>query len=238
MMDTFLFDLDGTLLPFDLDEFMNIYFGEMGKCFQDMIDGKLLVKYVLASTEAMIGNLESQSNEKKFMDHFKGLVGEENLAEYQRRFDIFYDDKFDRVRDCVINIPLIGESIDILKRKGYNLVVATNPIFPIKAIHKRIEWAGLDINDFSYISCYQKNRYCKPNIEFFQEVLDAIGKKPRQCCMVGNDVQEDLVSGELGIKTYLITDYIINRCDQEIESTHKGNYQDFYNFVKDLEEVA
>ena len=32
MRDTFLFDLDGTLLPFDIEDFMKIYFGE-GKTF-------------------------------------------------------------------------------------------------------------------------------------------------------------------------------------------------------------
>ena len=162
------------------------------------------------------------------MDHFKGLVGVDDLTEYQRRFDLFYDERFDAVKECVANIPLIRESIEILRDKGYNLVIATNPIFPIKAIHKRIEWAGLSVNDFSYITCYQKNCYCKPYIQFYQEVLEAIGKEAHECYMVGNDVQEDLIAGELGIKTYLMTNYIINRGDQKIESTYQGDYQDFY----------
>ena len=40
--------------------------------------------------------------------------------------------------------------------------------------------------------------------------------------MVGNDVQEDLIAGELGIETYLITDYLIDRNNGDIESTYKG----------------
>ncbi|HHZ13876.1 MAG: HAD family hydrolase [Caldicoprobacterales bacterium] len=238
MRDTFLFDLDGTLLPFDIDEFIQIYFREMGKHFHDMIDGELLAEYIMTSTEAMIKNLEPLSNEEKFMLHFSKLVGEDDLAVYKSRFDQFYDDKFDLVRECVVHVPEIVESIEVLKDKGYELVVATNPIFPVKAIHKRIEWAGLDIDDFSYISCYEKNTFCKPNIQFYQEVLDAIGKGPENCYMVGNDVQEDLIAGELGIETYLITDYLIDRNNGDIESTYKGNYQDFYEFVKGLEAIA
>ena len=238
MRDTFLFDLDGTLLPLDIEEFMNIYFSEMGKHFHDMIDGKRLTEYVLASTEVMVSNLDRRPNEEKFMEHFSKLVGLDDLTEYKEKFDLFYDDKFDRVRECVAQVPLIKDAIEILKSKGYNLVIATNPIFPIKAIHKRVEWAGLDIEDFSYISCYQKNCSCKPQIRFYQEVLDAIGKEPQDCYMVGNDVQEDLVAGDLGIETYLITDYMINRDNQKIESTYQGTYQDFYEFVKGLEEVS
>jgi len=237
MRDTFLFDLDGTLLPFDIDEFMKLYFGEMAKHFHGMIDGKLLAKYILESTEAMVNNLEPRPNEEKFMEHFAKLVEVEDLREYKQKFDLFYDERFDLVKECVERIPIIEDSIEILKDKGYKLVVATNPIFPIKAIYKRIEWAGLDVEDFSYISCYQKNSYCKPRIQFYQEVLDAIKKEPQECYMVGNDVQEDLVAGELGIETYLITDYIINRNNQKIETTYQGNYQDFYDFVKALPAV-
>ncbi|MDD2504058.1 MAG: hypothetical protein PHG58_09485 [Clostridia bacterium] len=35
MLDTILFDLDGTLLPMDMNEFIRIYFGELGKALQD-----------------------------------------------------------------------------------------------------------------------------------------------------------------------------------------------------------
>lgn len=237
MLDTFLFDLDGTLLPMDLDEFIKNYFYEIGKYFKDIIDGNILASHIMTSTQAMIENLEPRPNEEIFMEYFGRLIEEEDLSEYKRRFDLFYDEKFDRVRKCAKDEPIIRKSIEVLKDKGYDLVIATNPIFPISAIHKRIEWAGLDIDDFSYISCYQKNYYCKPQRQFYQEILETINKQPHQCYMVGNDVQEDLVAGQLGMYTYLITDYMINRDDGQIECTHKGDYQDFYQFVYDLEPV-
>lgn len=238
MRDTFLFDLDGTLLPFHMDEFIKIYFTELGKFFHDIIDGRTLAKYVMASTEATIVDLEPLPNEEKFMGYFQGYVGQSRLNEYRERFDLFYEDRFDRVKQSVVKIPIIKETIDILKSKGYELVIATNPIFPIKAIHKRIEWAGLNIGDFSYITSYEQNYYCKPFIQFYEEILETIGKEPEDCYMVGNDVQEDLIAGELGIETYLITDYMINRNDEIIKSTYQGSYEDFYEFVQGLKALG
>ena len=62
LFDTIFFDLDGTLLPLDMDEFMKIYFGELGKSFQDIISAGELVSHVWAGTEAMIANLEKPTN--------------------------------------------------------------------------------------------------------------------------------------------------------------------------------
>ena len=69
-------------------------------------------------------------------------------------------------------------------------------------------------------------------------MLEEIGKKPEQCIMVGNDVQEDLIAGCLGMKTYLITDYLIHRTGEPIKCTYKGTYHDFYRFVMGLPALA
>ena len=50
MTDTILFDLDGTLLPLDIEMFTKIYFNEMGQLFKDMIDPKMLVKHIWTAT--------------------------------------------------------------------------------------------------------------------------------------------------------------------------------------------
>jgi HAD superfamily hydrolase (TIGR01549 family) len=233
LLDTILFDLDGTLLPLDMDKFMNIYFGEMGRSFHDMIEADKLVSYVWAGTKAMVTNLEKRTNERVFMDAFEKLI-DGDLSEYQRRFDQFYDEGFLKVRDSVEASPLVKDAVNVLKQKGYSLVIATNPLFPQKAIYRRIEWAGLDRDDFTYISCYEQNCFCKPNIEFYSEVLEALGKEPEQCMMVGNDVQEDLIASGLGIETYLITNYMLNPHNLPIVCNYRGTYEEFYRFVSEL----
>lgn len=238
MIDTVLFDLDGTLLPLDMDRFTEIYFQEMGYTFKDMIDPKLLAKYIWTATGEMVRNTEYKTNEDVFMEKFSELIGGD-ISMYRERFDAFYDTAFHKTRESVESQSLIRESISILKEKNYSLVVATNPLFPRKAIYHRIQWAGLDVDDFIYITSYENNHYCKPQLHFYREILDVIGRKPEQCIMVGNDVQEDLIALKLGIKTFLIKNHLIHRTKEAaIESTYEGKYEDFYNFVKELPAVS
>ena len=237
MTDTILFDLDGTLLPLDMEKFIKIYFYEMGHMFKDMIDPELLAKYIWTATSEMVDNTEYKTNEEVFMDRFSKLI-DGDISMYKKRFDCFYDTMFHKTKEAAESQSLIIESIAMLKNKNYKLVVATNPMFPRKAIHHRIEWAGLDLKDFEYITSYEDNHYCKPQTEFYAEVLEVIGKRPEQCLMVGNDVQEDLIALKLGIKTFLIKNHMIHRTEEAIISTYEGNYEDFYSFVKELPDVS
>ena len=106
-----------------------------------------------------------------------------------------------------------------------------------RAIFHRIKWAELNPEDFSYISSYEQNYFCKPNLEFYKEVLRA-WIKPHQCMMVGNDVNDDMVASKLGIKTYLITNHLFNRFNLPVVSDHKGTYEEFYQFVEELPEIG
>jgi FMN phosphatase YigB (HAD superfamily) len=185
----------------------------------------------------MVMNTEYKTNEEVFMSKFSELIGGD-ISKYQERFNAFYDTLFHKTRKAAESNALVKESIAILKSKNYKLVIATNPLFPRKAIQHRIEWAGLDLKDFIYVTSYEDNHYCKPQLHFYREILDKVGKKPEQCMMVGNDVQEDLVALKLGLKTFLINNHLINRTKDVIECSFQGNYEDFYEYVKALDAVS
>jgi len=233
MRDTFLFDLDGTLLPMDFHKFMELYFHNLGVHFYGEIEPKLLAKYIMDSTNVMVQNNNGESNEDKFMNHFATLV-EGDISEYRKQFDIFYDTLFENVKLSTYQSTEMIESIKLLKEKGYRVVIATNPLFPMKANLHRIRWAGIDKDDFEYISSFELNKYCKPHLEYYNEVLESINKKPEECFMIGNDVSDDLPAGKLGLETYLITDCMVNLKQLPIDANHKGTYIDFYEFVKQL----
>lgn len=236
MIDTFLFDLDGTLLPLDMKQFMDIYFKELGHAFQDMIEPQRLMKYVWSATEYMVENVEYRTNQDVFMERFQQLV-QDDPKKYMDRFEHFYDNGFHKARESVIDSSTICECVSLLKQKKYRLILATNPLFPRKAIHTRIGWAGLALSDFSHITSYEDSHYCKPQPAFYSEILSETGISPEQCMMIGNDVQEDLIASRLGIKTFLITDHMIHRSSHPIQSDFIGTYDDFYAFVKALPSV-
>lgn len=237
MINTFLFDLDGTLLPLDIDAFMTIYFDEMHAVLKDIIEKDKLIEYIWNATGAMIKSTENKTNEDVFMETFTKMIPQKQIRQFIDAFDTFYDDGFLKTKGSTSQSTYMIQSIQILKEKGYQLVVATNPLFPKKAILHRIQWAGLTPEDFSYITHYEKNHFCKPQIQYYEEVLLNIHKTPEECLMVGNDVQEDLIASQLGIKTFLIVDYLIHRKDTEIRSDFQGDYEAFFQFVKDLPEI-
>ena len=98
-----------------------------------------------------------------------------------------------------------------MKEHGVKVYLATNPIFPRVGTMNRIRWAGIDAEDFEVITTYETYHYCKPNPKYFQEVMEEFRLNPKECLMVGNDVQEDLTIRSLGVKTYLLTDTLENK---------------------------
>ena len=161
MINTILFDLDGTILPMDLEKFLYSYFKNLAIHLKDYINPNILTDIMMECTNLMISNTKSIPNQDVFMSRFDELV-DGDIEMYKAEFSNFYDNLFQEVKSTTWKNPNIIESIKILKEKGYKVVIATNPLFPMKANHHRIRWAGLDPTDFSYISSYEENSYCKP----------------------------------------------------------------------------
>ena len=46
--------------------------------------------------------------------------------------------------------------------------------------------------------------FCKPNPEYFTEVLAHLGRDPEMCMMIGNDPAKDIPAGRVGITTFFI----------------------------------
>ncbi len=234
MINTILFDLDGTLLPMDTEAFIERYFQELSIKLKDYFTHEELVKHMWVSTAYMIKNTEEhKTNEDAFFEDFYKNVGHEEKV-LTPIFDEFYREDFNKIKTVSRENEHIIQSIDILKQKGYDLVVATNPLFPKTAILNRIEWAGLDKDDFIFITNFEDMHFCKPNIHFYKEILNNIDKNPTNCLMVGNDVREDMIAKEIGIKTYLINDFIIGDIEESENIDYSGSYKDFYMFIKGL----
>lgn len=220
MLKYILFDMDGTLLHFDHEEFAREYFTLLGAKLAHLVEPKQLIRQLLLSTEEMVKNLdENKTNEQVFWDHFieKLNISAEVLRPVVNQFYVQDFGMLRRVTKSDVNVRKI---LNTVISKGKGVVVATNPIFPMVAVKQRLEWAGVADIPFQHITSYEKSHFCKPNIEYYQEILQQIACRPEECLMVGNDVEEDLVAAEIGIKTYLVTDNLINSKGLEI----KANY--------------
>ena len=235
-INTILFDLDGTLLSIDMKEFEEIYYTSLSNAFKSIIAPDNFMAILYSSVKAMVKNKEKRTNEEVFMSAMKEHVGEE-LPAFQKHFIHYYENDFSVLRDAVNKNTDMLEALEILKEKGYELVIATNPLFPKFAIDQRIQWAELVHEDFSHITYFEDSHYCKPNVEYYSEILETIGKNPQECMMVGNDAEEDLAAGALGITTYLITNHLLNRKSLEYTADHEGTYKDFLMFAESMPDV-
>ena len=232
-MNTFLFDLDGTLLSIDMNKFEEIYFAAVKKSFPEKEN---IVTDLLLSTKTMIMNKENITNKEVFMNDFSERTGLQ-ADFFMDRFNTLYATQFDKIQEAIVHEKPLRESVKLLKKKGYRLVLATNPLFLIEATRKRIVWAGLNIEDFDHITTLEESHYFKPHLEYYKEILEHIDAQPEDCIMVGNDVSEDLVAKKLGLKTYLITDHMLNKNNLEIVTDHQGNYEDFRKYIERLPNI-
>ncbi|MDD3383065.1 MAG: HAD family hydrolase [Bacilli bacterium] len=237
MIDTILFDLDGTLLPIEEGPFIKMYFGLLSDKFLHLgITKEKFIEAIVSGTVIMRKNDGSKTNEDAFWDFFSQKIGYRK-SDIEDIFINFYSNDFDLVKASSNENPLAKEVVKILKSKNYNLVVATNPLFPRIAVEKRIAWAGLDVNDFSFITSYENSFYSKPSLNYYENILKNINKKPEQCIMVGNDAKEDMAASKLGIKTYLLVDCLINLENLDISRFENGDFENFLNLVKKLPDV-
>lgn len=231
MIKAVLFDLDGTLLPMDEEYFKKIYFGEVYKKIAYLgytLDE--LLKVIWYGTKAMIQNDGSQTNEELFWKKFIE-VHPDRLEENKENFVDFYSNIFPTLGHTCGYQPLAKDFIKALKDKGYEVIIASNPIFPLVATKARIRWAGCNPDDFKYITAYENSRFSKPNLKYYEEVLEKTGYKPEEVIMVGNDVREDMIVNKLGIDSYLITDCLLNLDNEDINKYKHGNFEEIMNLV-------
>ena len=131
MLNTILFDLDGTLAPFQQDEFVRVYFGLLVRRLVPMgYDGEKLVRALWKGVDAMIGNSGAVTNRQVFWECFTQEMGMQALA-LETILDDFYATDFDGARSCLTARTDRSGLIRSLRRRGYGVVLATiNHGFP------------------------------------------------------------------------------------------------------------
>lgn len=234
MITTVLFDLDGTLLPMDQDLFIKAYFqGLAARLAPYGYVPDELIRAIWAGTKAMVGNDGTRTNEEAFWDDFCGRFGSAARAD-EPKFDAFYREDFPRVQAVCGFTPQAAQTVQWLNSQGLRLVLATNPIFPAIATRQRIAWAGLREEDFEFYTTYENSRFSKPNLKYYQDILNQLGVKAEECLMVGNDVDEDMIARALGMQVFLLTDHIINKKNVDISVYPHGNFEDLRTFLFSL----
>ncbi len=234
MFKKILFDLDGTLLPMDQDEFTNGYFKFLAAKMAGFgYDPEKLIDSIWKGTYAMMKNDGSCMNETAFWRTYASIYGEESLKDLPH-YDEFYRVDFQQAKMFCGVIQKAINAVHELKREGYGVVLATSPIFPAIATESRIRWAGLDPDDFELITTYENIGCSKPNPMYFTEVAKRVGAVPEECLMVGNDVYEDMAALNVGMGVFLLTDCLLNRKNEDISAYPQGDFDDMMRYIHSI----
>ena len=229
-----LFDLDGTLLPMDQDIFINAYFGGLSrKMAPHGYAPDALINAIWAGTKAMIKNDGSCTNEQAFWNCFCSILGEQARST-EPILQEFYETDFQKVQQVCGYTAESAALVNWLKGQGLRIILATNPIFPAIATESRIRWAGMQPSDFELYTTYENSSYCKPNPDYYRDILAQMDVPPEECLMVGNDVGEDMVTRKLGMQVFLLTDCLINKNDEDLSQYPHGGYPELLEYIRSL----
>lgn len=200
-MKLILFDLDKTLLDINFDEFLKSYFALLIPKLSKILKDKDPLKILQISVDYMIYEKNGELNVDKFYKKFVEL-SEVDKDILKKVFLDFYINDFPKFK--VFGKPREGGRETVLKliEMGYEVVIATNSIFPEIAIKQRIDWANLSDINFPLITTMENMHYAKPNVEYYIEILEKLNETTKDTVMIGDDLEMDILPAKkLGIKT-------------------------------------
>lgn len=205
---TLLFDLDDTLLGNNMDTFLPRYFALLGEYARPLFaDSRRFLAELLAGTQAMIRNTDrSRTNRDVFWQVFAERTGLDP-ASTEAFFDRFYEEAFPALQSATQPRPVAARIVAAALDAGYQVAVATNPLFPVRAIEHRLAWAGLPVDtyDFTFVTSYENMHATKPHPAYYAELLCTLGAEAAETLMVGDDWKNDVEpAASLGIHAYWV----------------------------------
>lgn len=232
---TVLFDLDGTLIDLNQDEFIRLYFAVLLDRLAALgYERDFMLSAVETAIRATKRNDGTCTNEARFWQSLDEAVG--GLTDTLREAILsFYSDDFAEILEKTCTpYPRSREILDAARARGLRIILATNPLFPAECTYARIRLGGMSPNDFEYITAYENSSHCKPNPDYFTELLAKLGISPKECIMVGNDTKDDFSAHALDIPVFILTDGLINQGNVDLNDYPHGGVNELITYINGL----
>lgn len=194
MIRALLLDLDNTLLKNDMESFLPAYLQALGEHVAPLCSPKPFIHHLMRATDAMIAdNHPTQTNAEAFNAAFFPAIGR-TLQELEPLFDAFYAQRFPELRSLTRPDPAARPLLEWAFANGFQVAIATNPLFPRTAIEQRLEWAGVPVTDFPYdlVTSYEIMHAAKPHPAYWIEIAQQLGRPAAECVMVGDEWELDI----------------------------------------------
>lgn len=230
-----LFDLDGTLLPMNLDTFIRVYFKLLWEDLSPLFsDFKSFMDMMQDGIDAMMQNDGQTTNAEAFWARCATHCDRTTVEKIAARMESFYTGAFRGTAAVCSFDPRARIAVETARKKGFRTVLATNPVFPAVATEVRMGFVGLTPRDFDLVTTYEKSRFSKPDPRYYRDVLQEMGLGPGECVMVGNDTRDDLAAATLGMPVFLRTDDLIDPVGADLSAVPHGDFSDMITWIAAL----
>jgi FMN phosphatase YigB (HAD superfamily) len=227
-MKGILFDLDGTLLDIDIDAFLSRYFAALGETIAEMVDADgdhaLAMRGIFDATGAMMRPHPGATNREVFNRAYLALT-RIDIEAHSDLLARFYDEVFPTLGTGIGPHDGARAAVDRARECGMKVAIATNPIFPLRAIEHRMSWAGIDTTEVDLITSYENMRATKPHSDYYRQICEILDLAPSECLMVGDDRMLDLPAADVGMRTYYVGS------DPDVPTDYRGNLNQLANLL-------
>jgi len=228
-----LFDLDGTLLDSNMQTFLPAYLAALSArvAAAGIAPAEQFVPHLLAATQAMVANDGRATNAEVFARAFFPFAGR-SREELEPIFAAFYAEDFPRLRVLTRPIPDAQRVVEAAFAAGYDVVIATNPLFPATAVHQRLVWAGIADLPYKLVTTYENSFYAKPNPDYWAAICRYLGH-PAATCLVVGDEHMDMIAAHAGCPTYLVPGPATALQPDTPEPTYRGTLSELMKLIND-----
>ncbi len=239
MHPTLLLDLDDTLLQNPTELFVPAFFRALARSLSPFSEADQLAVAFARAGERMLSNTDPEENLSRLFHQAISPHLDGEIEAIESRLRAFYRTEYPQLKRLTEPMPGAVPFVRDAKRRGWQMAIATNPVYPMTAIRQRLAWAELAAEDlaFAYISASENSHFAKPHPAYFAEILAHLGWPERPVVMVGNDYEQDIrAASALGLATYWIFPKDKGMAGGEAVQSPRHNRGDFAKLLEWLDE--
>ena len=229
-----LLDLDDTLLTTNIDAFLPAYFKKLAVYMSDVIVPEKFIRVLIASTQIMYESRRpDQTLEQVFGRNFYPALGFDQSLLVEK-IDKFYDDIFPTLSYLTSPIPEAVDLVEWAFSRGWDVSIATDPLFPKKAIWHRLRWAGLppEKYPFSLISDFHNFHFAKASVSYYPEFLGNLRLDEDPLLMVGDSLERDVLPAlTAGLPVF----WLQPGSQENYKGVPHGNYSDLKTYLSETD---
>lgn len=160
------------------------------------------LKAMARATNVSYAARSEQTNQSRIVDIFAEELGMDR-AETEKLLLETIREVFPQLQPYFYPMPFAGKFLDWANGR-FPITLATNPMWPEDIIKLRVQWANIDPSIFGNITHANKMHSCKPEVSYYEELLEQENLKPEECLLIGNHMENDLAATKLGIPVYIV----------------------------------